>query len=355
MDRLLVFFFGLAFRLRDFYTVWKYSFVGLAMQAQSGKRPFLERVREAIRVRHYSIRTEQAYVNWVRRFILFHGKRHPDSMGESEVTAFLTDLAVKRNVSSSTQNQALNALVFMYRHVLNQPLEELGDVVRPKRPAKLPVVLTVDEVRRVLACLQGEKWLIACLQYGSGLRLLESVRLRVKDLDFDRRAIFVRDGKGGKDRVVTLADELIEPLQRHLGARKTLHERDLCAGHGAVFLPNALDRKYPNAPLAWGWQYVFASGSISRDPRSGKYRRHHINASIVQRAVAKAIREAGITKPASCHSLRHSFATHLLERGADIRTVQEQLGHSDVRTTQIYTHVLQRGGRAVLSPLGSVL
>lgn len=325
------------------------------MNVKCNGSPFLDRVREAVRVRHYSIRTEQAYVAWTRRFILFHDKRHPETMGEAEVTAFLTDLAVRRNVAASTQNQALNALVFLYRHVLNQPLEELGDVVRPKRPAKLPVVLTVEEVRRVLSMLRGEKWLVACLQYGSGLRLLESLRIRVKDLDFDRRAIFVREGKGGKDRVVTLADELIEPLKRHLGARKTLFERDLAAGHGSVHLPKALARKYPNASQSWGWQYVFASGSLSVDPRGGELRRHHLNESIIQRAIAKAIREAGINKPASCHSLRHSFATHLLERGADIRTVQEQLGHSDIRTTQIYTHVLQRGGRAVLSPLGAVL
>ncbi|QOC22586.1 integron integrase [Wenzhouxiangella sp. AB-CW3] len=325
------------------------------MRVRSNGSRFLDRVREAIRVRHYSIRTEQAYVAWTRRFILFHNKRHPETMGEAEVRSFLTHLAVRRNVAVNTQNQALNALVFLYRHVLERPLEQLGDVVRPKRPAKLPVVLTVEEVRRVLLRLRGEKWLVACLQYGSGLRLLESLRIRVKDLDFDRRAIFVRDGKGGKDRVVTLADELIEPLKSHLGPRKSLFERDLSAGHGSVFLPNALARKYPNAAQSWGWQYVFVSGSLSRDPRSGEMRRHHLNASIVQRAVAGAIREAGVSKPASCHSLRHSFATHLLERGADIRTVQEQLGHSDIRTTQIYTHVLQRGGRAVLSPLGSVL
>lgn len=323
--------------------------------AYQGKSPFLLRIREATRVRHYSIRTEQTYIEWARRFILFHGKRHPQDMGETEVAAFLTHLAVERNVAASTQNQALNALVFMYKHVLDRPLGDIGDAVRAKRPARLPVVLSQDEVRRVLAELRATHWLIACLQYGSGLRLMESIRLRVKDLEFERCAVMVRDGKGGKDRVVTLADALIEPLQRHLAARRNLFEQDAAQGYGTVYLPFALARKYPNAERSWGWQYVFPSTRLSRDPRSGVTRRHHLDESVVQKAVARAVRKAGIEKPASCHTFRHSFATHLLERGADIRTVQEQLGHADLRTTQIYTHVIQRGGRAVLSPLSSVL
>lgn len=319
------------------------------------KSPFLEQVRETIRVRHYSIRTERTYIEWTRRFILFHRKRHPKEMGEAEVAAFLTYLAVDRKVAASTQNQALNALVFVYKHVLDQPLGEITGAVRAKRPARLPVVLSQDEVRRVLAELRGAQWLIACLQYGSGLRLMESIRLRVKDLEFERHAIMVRDGKGGKDRVVTLADALVEPLQRHLASRRNLFDQDSAQGFGTVYLPHALARKYPNAERSWGWQYVFPASRLSTDPRSGTTRRHHLDETVIQKAVAKAVRKCGIEKPASCHTLRHSFATHLLERGADIRTVQEQLGHADVRTTQIYTHVIQRGGRAVLSPLSAVV
>jgi integron integrase len=325
------------------------------MQPYEDPSPFLRSVREAIRVRHYSIRTEEAYVQWVKRFILFHGKRHPAQMGEAEVCAFLTHLAVEGQVAAATQNQALNALVFLYRNVLDRPLGEFAGIVRAKRPPRVPVVLTLAEVSRILRALKGVYWLIACLQYGSGLRLLESVRLRVKDLDFEHRAIVVRDGKGGKDRVVTLPDELVVPLKRHLANRKTAFERDCAEGVGTVFLPYALARKYPNAESEWAWQYVFAADTPSLDPRSGKRRRHHVDESSVQKAVRGALRRAGIQKPASCHTLRHSFATHLLERGADIRTVQEQLGHSDVRTTQIYTHVLKRGGMAVKSPLGAAL
>jgi integron integrase len=320
-----------------------------------GASPFLEQLRRAIRVRHYSIRTEQAYVTWVRRFILFHGKRHPREMGAAEVGAFLTHLAVDRRVAPNTQNQALNALVFLYDKVLRQPLGAVGGVVRATSPQKLPVVLTPQEVARVLSYLSGAYWLVACLQYGSGLRLLESVRLRVKDIDFRHRAILVRDGKGAKDRVVTLADELIRSLQRHLEARRDLFEQDRRAGYGTVYLPHVLAGKYPNAASEWAWQYVFVSSRVGLDPWSGAQRRHHIDESAVQKAVRRAVVLAGVHKPASRHTLRHSFATHLLERGADIRTVQEQLGHADVRTTQIYTHVLQRGGRAVRSPLGGVL
>ena len=317
--------------------------------------PFLERVRAAIRVRRYSIRTEQAYLHWVRRFIVFNDRRHPDSLGEAEVAAFLSHLAVDRAVAPATQNQALNAIVFLYNAVLDRPLGDVAGIVRAKQRERLPVVLTVEEVGRLISQITSQIWLVACLQYGSGLRLLESVRLRVKDLDFAHRAILVRDGKGGRDRVVTLPDELIVPLQRHLADRRTLYERDLAEGCGNVYLPYALARKYPTAPTEWGWQYVFPADGLSDDPRGGGRRRHHLDEQRVQRAVRRAVQKAGIDKPASCHTLRHSFATHLLERGADIRTVQEQLGHRDVRTTQIYTHVLQRGGLAVKSPLTAVL
>ena len=271
------------------------------------------------------------------------------------MAAFLSHLAVEGQVASATQNQALNALVFMYRNVLDRPLGQCIGIVRAKRPQRLPVVLSPEEVGRVLRALKGVYWLIGCLQYGSGLRLLESVRLRVKDLDFEHRAILVRDGKGGKDRVVTLPDELVIPLKRHLAPRRTQFERDCADGVESVHLPYALARKYPNAPSQWAWQYVFAAETLSIDPRSGERRRHHVDESSVQKAMRTAVREAQIHKPASCHTLRHSFAAHLLERGADIRTVQEQLGHADVRTTQIYTPVLERGGLAVKSLLGAVL
>ena len=317
--------------------------------------PFLDSVRSALRVKHYSIRTERAYVGWIRRFILFHGKRHPEEMGEREVVEFLSYLAVSGRVAPGTQNQAFNALLFLYRHVLDRPLEDLSGTVRAKKPQRLPVVLTPAEVKAILKQLDGQHWLAACLMYGSGLRLMECMRLRVKDLDFEHRAILVRNGKGAKDRVVTLAEELVVPLRRHLQMVRMIHEKDLEDGAGAVYLPHALERKYPNAPYEWGWQYLFPAAKRSIDPRSGIERRHHLGEQSVQRAIKRAVRSAGIHKPASCHTLRHSFATHLLERGMDIRTVQEQLGHSDIRTTQIYTHVIRRGGRAVLSPLGSVL
>ena len=316
---------------------------------------FLKKVSAAIRVRHYSIRTEQAYIGWIRRFIIFHGKRHPTKMGAAEVGEFLTHLAVIGNVAASTQNQALNALVFMYKAVLDKPLGDLQGVIRAKKPQRLPVVLSRDEVTAILRNLDGLHWLAACLLYGSGLRLMECIRLRVKDIEFDHRAILVRAGKGAKDRVVTLPDALLIPLQRHLSSVKNTHEKDLADGYGQVWLPHALARKYPGAPAEWGWQYVFPASRRSIDPRSGVVRRHHFDESSIQRALKIAIRRADINKPASCHTLRHSFATHLLERGMDIRTVQEQLGHKDVRTTQLYTHLLKRGGNAVISPLGAVL
>lgn len=325
------------------------------MNAQGDGSPFMEEVRTAIRVRHYSIRTERAYMDWIRRFIVYSGKRHPRDMGEAEVAAFLGHLAVDRQVAEATQNQALNALAFLYKRVIERPLGEIEGLVRAKRPARLPVVLTGEEIGRVLAALSGQYWLLACLQYGSGLRLMESVRLRVKDLDFPHRAVIVRRGKGGKDRVVTLPDELITPLRRQLAHRRNLFEQDAAAGVHSVHLPDALARKYPNAAHEWGWQYVFPADRVSTDPRSGTRQRHHVGETAVQKAVRRALRAAGIERPASCHTLRHSFATHLLESGADIRTVQEQLGHADVRTTQIYTHVIERGGRGVRSPLGAVL
>ena len=317
--------------------------------------PFLDHVSDVLRTRHYSIRTERSYLDWIKRFILFHNKQHPQKMGADEVVQFLTFLAVKRNVSPSTQNQALNALVFLYKHVLNQPIDELHGAVRAKKKKKLPTVLTNDEISRLLRQLNGVYWLAACLMYGSGLRLMECLRLRVMNLDFDRKAIFVMNGKGGKDRIVTLADQLVIPLKRHLEYVKNLHEKDLADGFGEVYLPYALERKYPNAAKQWHWQYVFAASGRSPDPRTGVIRRHHVHEKTLQRAVRVAVRRADINKPASCHTLRHSFATHLLERGADIRTVQEQLGHKDIRTTQIYTHVLNRGGNAVISPLSALL
>ena len=318
------------------------------------KSPFLEHVRKAIRVRHYSYRTEKTYIDWVKRFIFYHNKQHPKDMAEDEVGAFLTYLAVERKVSASTQNQALNALVFLYKAVLEKPLGEIKDITHAKKPRRLPVVLTTTEIKSLLRELQGVHWLVACLLYGSGLRLMEALRLRVKDIDVERCAIFVRQGKGGKDRVVTLATELIIPLKRHLDYIKVMHDKELSDGFGSVEMPFALGRKYPNAHLEWGWQYVFPSRHRSVDPRSGIERRHHIDATCIQKAIRKAVRSAGIHKPASCHTLRHSFVTHLLERGMDIRTVQEQLGHSDIRTTQIYTHVIGHGASGVISPLSTL-
>lgn len=311
----------------------------------------LDQVRDLIRLKHYSIRTEQAYLGWVRRFILFHGKRHPKEMGAEEVTQFLTHLAVQGNVAASTQNQALNAVLFLYREVLKVDLPWLDGLQRAKKPARLPVVLTREEVRRLLAQLDGTTWLIVALIYGAGLRVLEALRLRVKDIDFQYKQLVVRDGKGQKDRVTTLPESLIDPLQRQLDRVKLLHQRDLREGFGRVYLPHALARKYPNANREWAWQYVFPSLHRSNDPRSDAERRHHVTDSAIQKAVRNAVRSAEIAKPATVHVLRHSFATHLLEDGYDIRTVQELLGHQDLNTTMIYTHVLQKGGRAARSPL----
>jgi integron integrase len=313
-------------------------------------RKLLDRVRDALRLKHYSIRTEEAYVNWIKRYIYFHNVRHPAEMGASEVQAFLTHLAVKENVAASTQNQALSALLFLYRQVLNQDLGPI-DALRAKKPKRLPTVLTRDEVHRVFAHLSGVNLLMARLLYGSGLRLMECLRLRVKDLDFDYRTITVRDGKGEQDRVTILPESLIVPLQDHLRIVKRTHEEDLARGYGAVYLPYALERKYPNAHREWIWQYVFPAGRLSVDPRSGVVRRHHLHESGLQKVIRTAAQAAGIPKRVSPHTFRHSFATHLLENHYDIRTVQELLGHKDVKTTMIYTHVLNRGGLAVRSPL----
>jgi len=316
----------------------------------TGKK-LLDVVRDTIRRKHYSIRTEEAYVNWIRRFILFHGKRHPKDMGAAEVEAFLTHLATEGHVSASTQNQAFSALLFLYRKVLHRELDAPVHALRAKESRHIPAVLTREEVRQVIAQLSGVYQLQARLLYGSGLRLLECLRLRVKDIDFQRRAITVRDTKGNEDRITMLPDSVIEPLKEHLQRVKRLHEEDLAKGYGSVYLPDALDRKYPNAGREWIWQYVFPSDRLSTDPRSGVVRRHHLDASGLQKAVRAAARAAGINKRVTCHTFRHSFATHLLENGYDIRTVQELLGHKNVKTTMIYTHVLQRGGLAVRSPL----
>ncbi len=314
----------------------------------------LDQLRDRLRLKHYSIRTEVQYVQWARRFILFHDKRHPREMGVAEVEAFLTDLAVSGKVAAATQNQALSALLFLYREVLEMDLPWLDKVVRAKRPARLPVVLTRGEVNAVLARMEGTHGLMAQMLYGTGMRLMECVRLRVKDVEFERAEIVVRDGKGAKDRVTMLPQSVIVPLRAHLAHRRVVYEDDLRRGKASVYLPDALERKYPNAASEWGWQYVFVAGSYSVDPRSGAERRHHMDEKLLQRAMKKAVQAAGLAKPATPHTLRHSFATHLLQGGYDIRTVQELLGHADVATTMIYTHVLNRGGRGVVSPLDAV-
>ena len=307
-------------------------------------------LRSALRARHYSRRTEQAYSLWVRRFIRFHRLRHPAEMGEAEINAFLTHLAVAENVSASTQTQALSAILFLYRHVLGRDIGALTDLVRARRPRRLPIVLSAAEVCAVLDQLGDDNRLMASLMYGAGLRLNECLRLRVQDLDFSRGEIVVRDGKGNKDRVTMLPEALATPLRGHLAQVKEVHARDLAAGWGRVHLPDALVRKYPRAAGEWRWQWVFPQQRRWRDPATGEQGRHHVHETVVQRAVGDAVRRSDVTKRASCHTLRHSFATHLLEAGYDIRTIQELLGHKDVRTTMIYTHVLNRGGRGVRSP-----
>ncbi len=308
-------------------------------------------VREVVRRRHYSYRTEETYLHWIKRFVFFSGKRHPRDLGADEVTAFLNHLVGERHVAAATQNQALAALLFLYKEVLAQPLPWLENIEHARRPVRKPTVLTRAEAQSLLARLQGTKWLMASLLYGAGLRLRECLTLRVKDVDFGYRQILVRDGKGAKDRVTMLPGPLVGPLQAHLVRAKALHDQDIADGCGDVELPDAISRKYPRAPYEWGWKFVFPSYKRSADPRTGVIRRHHVYENYLIRGVKNAARAAGITKHVSCHTLRHSFATHLLENGYDIRTVQELLGHSDVSTTMIYTHVLNKGGRGVRSPL----
>jgi integron integrase len=308
-------------------------------------------VRQAIRTRHYSYRTEKAYAHWIKRFIFFHNRRHPIEMAEAEIAQFLSSLASDSHVSASTQNQALNALLFLYKEVLEKKIGLIQGVIRANRPKRLPVVLTKEEVKRILDCLENTPWLMAVLLYGAGLRLLECCHLRVKDIDFSRNQIVVRAGKGNKDRYTILPAVVVEPLRKHVQAVKRQHEEDLKRGLGRVVLPDALERKYPSAGKEWGWQWVFPATSHYTDRLTGEHRRHHLHETVLQKAFKEARIKAAIFKPAGCHTLRHSFATHLLEDGYDIRTVQELLGHNDVSTTMIYTHVLNRGGRGVQSPV----
>jgi integron integrase len=317
------------------------------------KPRLMVRVHESLRARHYSRRTEEAYTSWIKRFIFFHDKRHPSSMGGEEVNAFLTWLATDQNVSASTQNQALGALLFLYRYVLDEPLPWLKDLIRASRPVRLPVVLTPEEVRRVLNRLDGTPHLVAMLLYGGGLRLLEGLMLRVKDVDFDRGQIHIRDPKGRHDRHTMLPEMAVPLLRQQFEVAREIHNDDLNAGFGSVWLPEALERKIPTASRTWGWQWVFPASSRWKEP-TGMERRHHLHESVLQRAVKRAGIESGLDKRVTCHTFRHSFATHLLERGHDIRTVQELLGHRDVTTTMIYTHVLRLGARGVRSPLDAM-
>lgn len=320
-------------------------------QGSASQPKLLDRLAQALRARHYSRRTEKTYSHWVKRFIYFHHVRHPAEMAEPEINAFLTQLAVKEKVGASTQNQALAALLFLYRHVIGRQVGDLGEVIRARKPTRLPVVMTRAEVKAVLSNLTGEKWLMASLMYGAGLRLMECLRLRVQDLDPSRSEILLRDGKGAKDRITMLPESLKIPMRDQLEKVRAVHERDLAEGWGRVLMPDALDRKYPNAPKDWRWQWVFPQEKRWKNTKTGEEGRHHVDESLVQRAVKDAVSKAGLTKRATCHTFRHSFATHLLEGGYDIRTVQELLGHSDVKTTMIYTHVLNRGPAGVRSPV----
>jgi integron integrase len=311
----------------------------------------LEQVSDAIRVKHYSLRTEKTYIEWIRRYILFHNKHHPKDMGAEEIEAFITHLAIERTVSASTQNQALSAVMFLYRHVLQKDINLPPELIRAQKSKTLPVVLTHQEAISVIGKMTGMPELMAKVLYGSGLRLMECLRLRVKDIDFGNHQIVVRDGKGEDDRVTILPDSLISALEMHLKTVKAIHEKDLKDGFGETSLPYALAKKYQSAPKEWMWQYVFPASVRSIDPVSKKTKRHHIDPSVLQKAIRQAAQSVGIPKPVSPHVFRHSFATHLLQNGYDIRTIQELLGHKDVKTTMIYTHVLQRGGLAVKSPL----
>ncbi len=314
----------------------------------------MPRLHRALRTRHYSPRTEESYCNWIRRYVYFHKVRNPAEMSEPEINAFLTHLAVKEQVSASTQNQALSAILFLYRHVLGRRVTDLSGAIRAKRSRRLPVVMDRKEVQILLSHLTGDLWLMASLMYGAGLRVSECLQLRVQEIDFSSREVLVREGKGGKDRRTMLPEALVSPLAEHLKQVRATHERDLADGWGQVALPNALDRKYPKASTEWRWQWVFPQRKRWRNPKTGQEGRHHVDATILQRAVRAAVRMAGITKHVGCHTFRHCFATHLLETGYDIRTIQELLGHRDVRTTMIYTHVLNKGGRGVRSPMDAL-
>ena len=327
--------------MEDFREAWR----------ESRPPKLLERMRQQMRAQHYSNRTEEAYCMWVKRYVRFHQIRHPSLLGTTEVNSFLTDLAVNQKVSASTQNQALAALLFLYRTILEKDLGNLGDIIRAHRQKRLPVVLTREEVKKVLLSIPTKRRIIGEILYGCGLRLMECVTLRVQDIDFGSNQITVREGKGGKDRVTMLPMKLKTRLKEHLEEVRRIHEKDLREGFGRVLLPDALDRKFPNAAVEWKWQWVFPQDRRWVDGRTGKEGRHHIDESLVQKVVKSAVEKAGVNKSASCHTFRHSFATHLLENGYDIRTVQELLGHSDVRTTMIYVHVLNRGGLGVKSPV----
>lgn len=318
------------------------------------KPKLLDQVRHSLRVKNYSYMTEKAYVHWIKRFIFYHNVRHPIEMGESEVRDFINFLVIKQNVSASTQSVALNALLYLYKNVLSKPLQYIGDIVPSKKPRRLPTVLTPQEAHSILSQLNGQPKLVSSILYGSGLRLFECLKLRVKDIDFHYHSILVRDGKGQKDRITILPQNLVDPLKEHLSATKKLHEVFLKKGYGTVELPFALNRKYPNADKEWGWQYVFPARTVSKDPRSEAIRRHHLSPKTIQKAVRMAKTNLGITKKVGTHTFRHSFATHLLASGYDIRTVQELLGHRNVKTTMIYTHVLKKGGLAIRSPLDTV-
>jgi integron integrase len=320
---------------------------------KSQQPKLLDQVRQVLRLHHYSIHTERSYVDWIIRFVRFHRMRSREHLfpAEAKIESFLTDLAVHGNVAPSTQNQAMNALVFLYKRVLDHPLQESIDAVRADRKTSVPVVMTREEVAAVISLMDGTTQVVAKLLYGSGLRIMEAVRLRVKDVDFQMKQLTVRSGKGDKDRVTTFPTTLTPLLQNHLAGVKTLHQQDLAQGHGEVYLPHALARKYPSAAKEWGWQYVFPARDLSVDPRSGVTRRHHVDPSVINKAIKVAVRRAGLTKLISAHTFRHSFATHLLQRGTDIRTIQQLLGHSDLATTMIYTHILQQGGQGVPSPL----
>ena len=314
------------------------------------KYSLLGMVRRQVRLKRMSPRTEEAYVGWIRRYVVFHGKRHPSNLGERDIASFLTHLAVQRRVSASTQNQALASILFLYGQVLHLPVGRVAEIVRAKKPARLPSVLTRDEVRLVLREMRGATRLVALMLYGGGLRLMEGLHLRVHDLDFEREVMTIRGGKGDRDRVSVMPKSATSELRVHLSLVRQQHALDLRAGHGCVELPGSLDRKIPSAPRAWEWQWVFPASRLYVDRATGEMRRHHLHETVVQRAVVEAARRAGLARRVTCHTFRHSFATHLLEGGYDIRTIQELLGHRDVRTTMIYTHVLNRGGRVVNSP-----